>query len=153
MENHISGTFIIPPILCILVIKHVEFQIWLVEIFSTFICFFNSLSSQQWPMKSLTIFFQMKEIHKQSLTKDQRMQSGDCFTNVFKDFMEAGATNTAVALCTLEYIRCDDSEWFPFDFSIAVLLIICLSFLLVLFQDVMLNCPHRTKQTRYHVIV
>ena len=69
------------------------------------------------------------------------MQSVNWFYECFPEFIEAGATSTAVALGILEYIRC---------YSIAVLLIICLSLLLVLGQDIMLYHPCRTKQTRCH---
>ena len=61
--------------------------------------------------------------------------------NVFLNFIEAGATNTAVTLGTRDFIRC---------YSIAVLLIIWLSLLLVLVEDVVLNHPHRTEQTHGH---
>ena len=40
--------------------------------------------------------------------------------------------NTAVGLCTLQQIRCKDSDRFPFDLSIVAILMACLSLLLEL---------------------
>ena len=46
------------------------------------------------------------------------------FMNVFQNFMVAGATNTTVALCTLEStLDVKTHDWFPFDFGVDVLLI------------------------------
>ena len=56
-------------------------------------------------------------------------------------------TNTVVALHTLEQIRCEDSNRFPFDFGIIAILITCLSLFYVLCHHVMLNCLLRMKKS------
>ena len=86
----------------------------------------------------------MKEPQEQSLSTIIECSVWTGFTNIFQNSSEAGVTNTAVTLHTLQQIGCEHNNRFPSNFGIIAILITCLS-LFVLVHDITLNCLLGTK--------
>ena len=87
----------------------------------------------------------MKETQEQSLSTIIECSVWTGFTKIFQNSSEAGVTNTAVTLHTLQQIGCEHNNRFPFDFGIIAILITCLSLFYVLVHDITLNCLLGTK--------
>ena len=123
MKKLSSGICRIPSYLRIEEFKHDEFQTVLVKTFlSDWQFLFCSLSSQQCPTKSLSGTF-ANESNSETVTVQRSLNAAFRLAlGIFSRNIEAGVTNTVVALHTLQQIGCEDSNRLPFDLSLMSLL-------------------------------